>query len=194
MVLYYVEDHGEGLYSKGFVPNLQAGMTELQHLQQATNTAHAGPYILTIPEVRGTPISENSSMLGLVNGSQSIVRKIWYSGDPNPHSPNPALPSVVFVEWDGYKGRSFQAEQIITFVLFIAGPPTPRWDGINPSWIPIVPIASHWDDKFGQSQSQTQLPVSSRDNLGDRADPSTGLGNPNWAAWEELGLNCSLCS
>jgi hypothetical protein len=40
-------DHGEGLYSKGFVPNLQTGMTELQHLQQATNTAHAGPYILT---------------------------------------------------------------------------------------------------------------------------------------------------
>jgi hypothetical protein len=55
-------------------------------------------------------------MLGLVNGSQGIVRKIWYSGDPNPHSPNPALPSVVFVEWDGYKGRNFQAEQIITFV------------------------------------------------------------------------------
>jgi hypothetical protein len=52
----------------------------------------------------------------LVDGSQGIVRKIWYSGDPNPHSPNPALPSVVFVEWDGYKGRNLQAEQIITFV------------------------------------------------------------------------------
>jgi hypothetical protein len=36
--------------------------------------------------------------------------------------------------------------------------------------------------------------VSSRDNLGDRADPLTGLGDPNWAAWEVLGLNCSLCS
>lgn len=44
-------------------------------------------------------------MSGLVNGSQGIVKKIWYSGDPDPRLPQPALPSVVFVEWDGYKGK-----------------------------------------------------------------------------------------
>lgn len=43
-------------------------------------------------------------LLGLVNGSQGTVKKIWYTADPGPQLPQPALPSVVFVEWEGYKG------------------------------------------------------------------------------------------
>ena len=40
--------------------------------------------------------------LGLVNGSQGIVKKIWYQpqDDPKTHK----LPAVVFVECPGYSG------------------------------------------------------------------------------------------
>ncbi|KAJ7302146.1 hypothetical protein DFH08DRAFT_826893 [Mycena albidolilacea] len=39
------------------------------------------------------------------------------------------------------------------------GPPTPGWDGIDPSWIPIVPVTTRWDDRTGKSLSRTQLPL-----------------------------------
>ena len=53
-----LQDQGERLYSRGFVPNLQDGLTELEHLQQAA--ANIGPYVLTMSEIQGTPISEYS--------------------------------------------------------------------------------------------------------------------------------------
>lgn len=40
--------------------------------------------------------------LGLVNGAQGTVKKIWYHCDANPKT---ALPSVVFVECNGYTGE-----------------------------------------------------------------------------------------
>ena len=43
-----------------------------------------------------------SFSLGLVNGTQGIVKKIWFHQGSNPHS---HLPAVVFVKFDGYTGK-----------------------------------------------------------------------------------------
>ncbi|KAJ7781326.1 hypothetical protein B0H16DRAFT_1222549, partial [Mycena metata] len=34
-----------------------------------------------------------------------------------------------------------------------------EWDGIDPTWVPIVPVTSRWDDKTGKSLTRTQLPL-----------------------------------
>ena len=39
------------------------------------------------------------------------------------------------------------------------GPQTPGWLGIDPSWVPITPITASWEDRLGQSLSQTQIPL-----------------------------------
>jgi hypothetical protein len=63
---------------------------------------------------------------GLVNGAQGVVKRFcqWFNQGSNSHC---HLPAVVFVEFDGY-----------------SGPETPRWEGISPSWVPIVPAVSRW--------------------------------------------------
>ena len=58
---------------------------------------------------------------GLVNGAQGVV-KIWFDQGSNVHS---HLPAVVFVQFDRY-----------------SGPETPAWQGISPSWVPIVPAVA----------------------------------------------------
>jgi hypothetical protein len=55
---------------------------------------------------------------GLVNGAQDVVKKIWFDHGSNAHG---HLPAVVFVQFDGYTGLE-----------------TPGWQGIDPSWVPIV--------------------------------------------------------
>ena len=40
-----------------------------------------------------------------------------------------------------------------------SGPQTPGWPGIDPSWVPITPITASWEDRLGQSLSQTQIPL-----------------------------------
>ncbi|KAJ6561370.1 hypothetical protein DFH09DRAFT_920980 [Mycena vulgaris] len=40
-----------------------------------------------------------------------------------------------------------------------AGPHLPEWEGIDSSWVPIVPVTSRWDDKTGKSLTRTQLPL-----------------------------------
>lgn len=47
------------MYSCGFVPNVNLGITELQQLQAAAGTGDQ-PITLTMPHVRGTPINEYS--------------------------------------------------------------------------------------------------------------------------------------
>ena len=56
---------------------------------------------------------------GLENGPKDVVQKIWFNQGSNSHS---CLPAVVFVEFDEH-----------------SGPETLAWEGINPSWVPIVP-------------------------------------------------------
>src|SRR5258708_25724931 len=62
---------------------------------------------------------------GLVNGAQGIVKKNWFDQGSNTCS---HLPAVVFVEFSGY-----------------SGPKTPAWEGISPSWVPIVPSVARWE-------------------------------------------------
>jgi ATP-dependent DNA helicase PIF1 len=76
---------------------------------------------------------------GLVNGAQGIVKKIWFDQGSNPRS---HLPAVVFVEFNGY-----------------SGPETPAWEGISPSWVPIVPSVAQWENKSGKALTCTQLPL-----------------------------------
>ncbi|KAJ7840441.1 hypothetical protein B0H13DRAFT_1486642, partial [Mycena leptocephala] len=59
--------------------------------------------------------------LGLVNGCQGVVKKICYLPGSDVRA---NIPSVVFVECDGYSGKCF---------LFF---------GIDPSWVPIVPVTT----------------------------------------------------
>jgi hypothetical protein len=47
------------LFSAGFVPNMQNRLTEEEHLHQAALQGD-DPVILTMPSMRGTPISEHS--------------------------------------------------------------------------------------------------------------------------------------
>ena len=51
------------------------------------------------------------------------------------------LPAVVFVEFDGY-----------------SGPETPAWEGISPSWVPIIPAVARWENKAGKALTHTQFP------------------------------------
>ena len=76
---------------------------------------------------------------GLVNGAQGVVKKIWFDQGSNSRS---HLPAVVFVEFDGY-----------------FGPQTPAWEGISPSWVPIVPAVARWETKAGKALTCTQLPL-----------------------------------
>lgn len=41
----------------------------------------------------------------------------------------------------------------------VAGPTTPGWDGMDPSWVPITPVIARWDTRAGKSLSRTQLPL-----------------------------------
>jgi ATP-dependent DNA helicase PIF1 len=59
---------------------------------------------------------------GLVNGAQGVVKKICFDQGSNARS---HLPAVIFVEFDAY-----------------SGPETPAWEGINPSWVPIIPAVA----------------------------------------------------
>jgi ATP-dependent DNA helicase PIF1 len=76
---------------------------------------------------------------GLVNGGQGVVKKIWFDHGSNAHS---HLPTVVFVQFDGY-----------------TGPETPGWQDIVPSWFPIVPAVARWETKAGKVLTHTQLPL-----------------------------------
>jgi hypothetical protein len=57
--------------------------------------------------------------------------------------------------------------QVIISIQFIfslradlyTGPPLPAWEGIDPSWVPIVPVTSRWDDKTGKPPTRAQLPL-----------------------------------
>jgi ATP-dependent DNA helicase PIF1 len=44
-------------------------------------------------------------------------------------------------------------------LIFAVGPDNPRWEGIDPSWVPIVPSVACWENKSGKLLSQTQLPL-----------------------------------
>ena len=76
---------------------------------------------------------------GLVNGAQGVVKKIWFDQGSNAHS---HLPAVIFVKFDGY-----------------SGPETPAWQGIDPSWVPIVPAVARWETKAGKALTHTQYPL-----------------------------------
>ena len=39
------------------------------------------------------------------------------------------------------------------------GPDNPGWEGIDPSWVPIIPSIARWENKSGKSLSRTQLPL-----------------------------------
>jgi hypothetical protein len=72
---------------------------------------------------------------GLVNGAQGVVKKIWFDQGSNARS---HLPAVIFVKFDGY-----------------SRPETPAWEGINPSWVPIVPAVARWETKAGKALTHT---------------------------------------
>ena len=76
---------------------------------------------------------------GLVNGAKGVVKKIWFDQGSNAHS---HLPAVVCVQFDGY-----------------SGPETPAWEGISPSWVPIVPAVARWETKTGKQLTHPQLPL-----------------------------------
>ena len=66
---------------------------------------------------------------GWANGAQGVVKKIWFDHGSNARS---HLPAVIFIKFDGY------------------GPKTPAWEGIDPSWVPIVPAIAQWETKAGK--------------------------------------------
>ena len=39
------------------------------------------------------------------------------------------------------------------------GPEMPAWEGISPSWVPIVPAVARWETKAGKALTLTQLPL-----------------------------------
>ena len=67
-----------------------------------------------------------------------LWKKIWFDKGFNSCS---HLPAVVFVEFDGY-----------------SGPETPAWEGISPSWVPIVSAVARWENKAGKALTHTQFP------------------------------------
>ena len=53
---------------------------------------------------------------GLVNGSQGVVKKIWFNHGSNPCS---HLPAVVFVEFEGYSGPHTQLPLTLAWAVKI---------------------------------------------------------------------------
>ena len=49
---------------------------------------------------------------------------------------------MVFIECKGY-----------------SGPNNAGWEGIEPHWVPIVPVTARWEDRTGKALSRTQLPL-----------------------------------
>jgi ATP-dependent exoDNAse (exonuclease V) alpha subunit len=94
--------------------------------------------VVTVYGYGGQPYNLWTSK-GLVNGAQGVVKIIWFNQGSNSCS---HLPVVVFVEFDGY-----------------SGPETPGWEGISPSWVPIVPAVARWETKAGKALTHTQLPL-----------------------------------
>ena len=35
-------------------------------------------------------------------------------------------------------------------LIFVVGPDNPGWEGIDPSWVPIVPSVACWENKSGK--------------------------------------------
>ena len=96
---------------------------------------------------------------GLVNGARGTVKKIWYNPSANPLRD---LPAVVFVEVPGYTGFYFILFLGIYFTkicITIAGPDLSEWPGINPRWVPIVPVTARWENKIGSQFARTQFPL-----------------------------------
>ena len=44
-------------------------------------------------------------------------------------------------------------------IIFAVGPDNSGWEGIDPSWVPIVPSVARWENKSGRLLSWTQLPL-----------------------------------
>ena len=76
---------------------------------------------------------------GLVNGAQGVVKKIWFDQGSNAHS---HLSAVILIKFDVY-----------------SGPETLAWEGIDPSWVPIVSAIAQWETKAGKSLTHTQFPL-----------------------------------
>ena len=87
---------------------------------------------------KGYAYLQFSTSKRLVNGAQGVVKRIWFDQGSNSHN---QLPAVVFVEFDGYSGSE-----------------TPPWEGISPSWVPIVPAVARWETKAGKALTHTQFP------------------------------------
>jgi len=92
-------------------------------------------------------LANSNSHSGLVNGSQGVVKKIWYAPGAGPKID---LPSVVFVECKGYKGETNSSGQLRFKLNVFLGPPYCGlgWDteNIQPSWVPIPPVTAWWQD------------------------------------------------
>ncbi len=65
------DNNNPPMYSCGFVPNVNLGITELQQLQVAAGTGDQ-PIILTMPHVRGTPINEYSGRAIAIDAFPSL--------------------------------------------------------------------------------------------------------------------------
>ena len=44
-------------------------------------------------------------------------------------------------------------------IIFAVCPDNSGWEGIDTSWVPIVPSVARWENKSGRLLSQTQLPL-----------------------------------
>ena len=44
-------------------------------------------------------------------------------------------------------------------IIFVVGPDNHGWEGIDPSWVPIVPSVACWENKSGKLLPWTQLPL-----------------------------------
>ncbi|KAJ6460292.1 hypothetical protein C8R45DRAFT_941845 [Mycena sanguinolenta] len=83
-------------------------------------------------------VNRNLWTSGLVNWTQGVVKKNCYLQGSNLKKD---LPAVVFLEYPNY-----------------TGPPTEGWDGVQPSWIPIIPVTVSWDSN-AVPLSRTQFPL-----------------------------------
>ena len=71
-----------------------------------------------------------------MNGAQDVVKNIRFNQGSNSHR---HLPGVVFVKFDG--------------------PEKPAWEGINPSWVPIVLAVARRETEARKVLTYIQLPL-----------------------------------
>ncbi|KAJ7144962.1 hypothetical protein C8R43DRAFT_560987 [Mycena crocata] len=94
---------------------------------------------------------------GLMSGAQGTIKKSGFDQGLI-HSWTFLLLSLSSAMKVSILG-TLSTRKIIEIADVCIGPVHPAWDGVEPFWVPLVPVTFQWDDGMGKSLTWMQLPL-----------------------------------